>query len=95
MSLNFVDKFFDGVNALEVMYDDHEFESTVNRMTKKERFMIENALRGMSKLQKINHLTLLYDHNSIQKDNQMAVGAIKSVMREMKFVIKFWLLQSY
>ena len=34
LSLNFVDKFFDGVKALEVMYDDHGFESTVNQGTK-------------------------------------------------------------
>ena len=60
MSLSFVDKFFDGVEDLEIMYSNGD-EWTVNRMTHDEKTMIVNVLCGMSKLQKINSLTLLYD----------------------------------
>ena len=65
MSLSFVDKFFDGVEDLEIMYSNGD-EWTVNRMTHDEKTMIVNVLCGMSKLQnaRVNALQALTAHLS-------------------------------
>ena len=60
LSLNFVDKFFNGVEVLEIIYKNGD-KWTVNRMTHEEKSVIENGLCKMSKLQNIKSLTLLYD----------------------------------
>ena len=58
-SLNFIDKFFNCVEGLTIMYGARKFE--IESMTQEEMSKLENSLCGMSKLQMIKNLTLFYE----------------------------------
>ena len=60
-SLIFVDKFFNGVESLTIVYRGPRFDRT----SRKEKSAIESSLCEMTTLQMLNSLNLFYDEDVV------------------------------